>query len=175
MDLSETALAAAHKAYHGSAPDGVPNPHLRAAIEAYKRVEEAAQDAESQTAPQSTTPVDFDPNWSHGHVTRDGKPARILCWDAKGDQPIVAAVTHADGTESIERYELDGLYYPAGVAIDGDDLLNAPAPKRKRTVWALLRADGSWAWHPTKEWAEIFARTCKDRLIATAVPVEMEE
>lgn len=34
---------------------------------------------------------EFDPKWPHGHVTRDGRKARIICTDAKGRYPIVPA------------------------------------------------------------------------------------
>lgn len=39
---------------------------------------------------------DFDPDWPHGHVTRDGHKARIICRDAKGSQPLVVLVDLGD-------------------------------------------------------------------------------
>lgn len=42
-------------------------------------------------------------------VTRDGRPARIICWDKLGDMyPLVALVKDKDGTEDTETYTLDG-------------------------------------------------------------------
>ena len=45
-------------------------------------------------------------------VTRDGRPARIICWDLKCEEyPIVALVMDKDGTEEkeeIETFTLDG-------------------------------------------------------------------
>ena len=43
-------------------------------------------------------------------VTRDGRPARIICWDKLDDMyPLVALVKDKDGTEEdTETYTLDG-------------------------------------------------------------------
>lgn len=59
---------------------------------------------------------DFDPNWPHGHVTRDGRKARIVCTNARSQWPIVASVDHGD----------------CEIVLRGgpDDFVNAPAPKR---------------------------------------------
>jgi len=39
--------------------------------------------------------------------TRDGKPARIICWDAKGNFPIVALI------------DIGGYEYPSSYTTDG--------------------------------------------------------
>lgn len=43
-------------------------------------------------------------------ITRDGRPARIICWDrVESTYPIVALVKDKDGTDvDIETYTLDG-------------------------------------------------------------------
>jgi hypothetical protein len=43
--------------------------------------------------------------------TRDGRPARVICVDAKGAQPVIALVPHGDG-ESIIRTSLAAKFYP---------------------------------------------------------------
>lgn len=76
----------------------------------------------------------FDPKWPHGHVTRTGKKARIICTDATEKCPIVALVEWSDGSFQL------GLYGPDGKNqnIQSLDLLNAPAPKHR--VWLVLNA-----------------------------------
>lgn len=68
----------------------------------------------------------FDPAWPHGHVTRDGRKARIICTDAKGEYPIVALAECADGNELPLWTDANGCCCPSY-----SDLLNAPAPKLK--------------------------------------------
>lgn len=43
--------------------------------------------------------------------TRDGRPARIICFDAKSAYPIVALTPDIDGDEIVESYTADGYYY----------------------------------------------------------------
>ena len=51
-------------------------------------------------------------NPSQKVVTRDGKPVRILCTDAKGDYPIVGLIhyTYGDEREVPESYTENGSY-----------------------------------------------------------------
>lgn len=67
----------------------------------------------------------FDPNWPHGHVTRDGRKARIICADRKGDAPILALVTQSHGEEYVFAYRPDGQWHSRGAHLN---LLNAPPP-----------------------------------------------
>ena len=57
-------------------------------------------------------------NPSQKVVTRDGKPVRILCTDAKGDYPIVGLIyyPHGDEREVPENYTENGSCY-----IDNDE------------------------------------------------------
>ena len=82
---------------------------------------------------------DFDPNWPHGHVTRDGRKARVVCMDANthGDCPIIALCSDDAGRELATIHKSDGRFYGAS---RGFDLLNAPAPKRE--WWVNVYADG---------------------------------
>ena len=51
-------------------------------------------------------------NPSQKVVTRDGKPVRILCTDAKGEYPIVGLIhyTYGDEREVPESYTENGSY-----------------------------------------------------------------
>lgn len=74
---------------------------------------------------------DFDPNWPHGHVTRDGRkaevqPRRLL----HPEYPILAVIISETGVETVDRFAADGRWLSGDSG--PDDLLNAPAPKR---VW----------------------------------------
>lgn len=53
--------------------------------------------------------------------TRDGKPARIICFDCKSNRsPVIALVTMADGEETPNSYTNDGRCHPLYEM--GDDL-----------------------------------------------------
>ena len=50
-------------------------------------------------------------NPSRKVVTREGKPARIICTDAKSEKyQVVALVTKKDGQESLATFETSGKY-----------------------------------------------------------------
>ncbi len=56
--------------------------------------------------------------------TRDGRPARILCTDARGHLPIVALVGTPHGPEYVQRYTVLGCEY-RNVPLP-HDLINVP-------------------------------------------------
>lgn len=50
-------------------------------------------------------------NPSRKVVTRDGRPARVICTDAKGDYPVVGLIlTNDENLECVETYNKDGKY-----------------------------------------------------------------
>lgn len=53
---------------------------------------------------------EFDPDWPHGHVTREGREARIICKDRIcKDFPIIALIDYTDqGYESLTLYTKSG-------------------------------------------------------------------
>ena len=57
-------------------------------------------------------------------VTREGRPVRIVCTDAKGDYPVVALAIDDDGSEYTVRCRPDGIG-----GFDEDDLFFAPEKK----------------------------------------------
>lgn len=86
---------------------------------------------------------DFDPAWPHGHVTRDGRKARVICTDAAGSRPVVALVL-IEGKEIPTSFTEKGRLY--NDAEDTTlDLINAPAPRPEPIVrkwWALVWPSG---------------------------------
>ena len=65
------------------------------------------------------------------YTTRDGKPVRILCIDAKGDQPIVGLFPEKFRQEAVSRWCNNGDWYISGQT-SNLDLINA---KTKREGW----------------------------------------
>ena len=108
-------------------------------------------------------------------VTRDGRDARILCFDAMGSYPIVAIV-RSDYEEVVDKFCLDGKNRLCGES--EIDLFMAPV---KREGWVNLyrkKEDnvmffGSKFPYGTKEEAKNHA-TEDEEFIATA-KVEWEE
>ena len=101
-------------------------------------------------------------NSSQKVVTRDGKPVRILCTDAKGDYPIVGLIyyPHGDEREVPENYTENGSCY-----IDNDesssDLFFEPI---KKEGWVNIYKDNInravGAVYTNKEEAEKNRTTC---------------
>ena len=55
---------------------------------------------------------DFKKNPSQKVVTRDGREVRIICTDAKGDEPIVALLYNKNrDEENVYTYNRDGYFY----------------------------------------------------------------
>ena len=93
-------------------------------------------------------------NPSRNVVTRDGRPARIICTDAKGKYSVIALV-ETDDTEITYKFNAEGKY------LDGDednrDLFFA---SEKREGWVNIYRNGegntitSVRVYDTKEKAE---------------------
>lgn len=82
---------------------------------------------------------EFDPAWPHGHVTRDGKPARIAIKLKNAQYAYGVVYATSDGQEIVSHYTADGRFC-AGSADHLSDLVNAPAPKRRIQGWVNLWA-----------------------------------
>lgn len=54
--------------------------------------------------------------------TRDGKEARIICFDAKGEYPLIALLKHSDGCEIAIRYPENGAMSGATNSKSQNDL-----------------------------------------------------
>ena len=72
-------------------------------------------------------------NPSQKVVTRDGRAVRIICTDAKGDEPIVALLYNKNrDEENVYTYNRDGRFYKNDSCLD---LFFAPT---KREGWINL-------------------------------------
>ena len=103
--------------------------------------------------------TDFDKDWPHGHVKRNGKSARIICTDLVGDYPIAAAEMEEEG-EIVETYTEKGEYVKGTKT--RHDLFNAPAPKRK--MWVNVYSDMSCYLHTSRITADMASGKSDDRI-----------
>ena len=70
-------------------------------------------------------------NPSQKVVTRDGRDVRIICTDAKGDEPIIALVyNNIRDEENVYTYNRDGYFYK-----DNDSCLDLCFAPIKREGW----------------------------------------
>ena len=102
--------------------------------------------------------------------TRDGRKARIICFDAKGDKPIIALV-EAKGNkdaliEKVERYFING-HSVFEVRKTNNDLMMLP---EKKEGWVNVGND----IYRTEDEAKKGASRFTSKLIAN-VPIEWEE
>ena len=73
-------------------------------------------------------------NPSQKVVTRDGREVRIICTDAKGDEPIIALVyNNIREEENVYTYNRDGYFYG-----DNDSCLDLFFALVKREGWINL-------------------------------------
>ena len=97
--------------------------------------------------------------------TRDGRKARIICFDKKGDYPIVALVNDYNKEEYIKSYDKFGKKF-----IDGettDDLMMLP---EKKEGWIVIHKEAIY----DKETAEKIARETTANVIRIQ-KIEWEE
>lgn len=81
---------------------------------------------------------EFKKNPSQKVVTRDGREVRIICTDAKGDEPIVALLYNKNrDEENVYTYNRDGLFYKNESCLD---LFFAPI---KREGWVNIYKNNS--------------------------------
>ncbi|WP_298062052.1 hypothetical protein [uncultured Rikenella sp.] len=106
-------------------------------------------------------------------VTRDGRPARIVCFDAAGDYPVIALIRYGTDEEVPQTCTLTGNV--SYTEVSDDDLFMAPV---KRQGWVNLRfiddkICAEYKVYRTKDAAKSSGITYDD-YVAT-VPVEWEE
>ena len=105
-------------------------------------------------------------------VTRDGRDVRIICTDAKGDEPIIALVYNNNrDEENVYTYNRDGYFYG-----DNDSCLDLFFDTVKREGWINVYSEQEYR-HPgenifkTKEEAIKY----KDINYIATVKIEWEE
>lgn len=84
--------------------------------------------------------------------TRDGRLARIVCTDAKGDRPIVALIEAMEGTEYTFRVGSDGRNDRSREY--ASDLLNIP---ERHEMWVNCYPGLSSYGYPTRAQADAHA------------------
>ena len=73
-------------------------------------------------------------NPSQKVVTRDGRAVRIICTDAKGEEPIVALLYNKNrDEENVYTYNRDGYFYN-----NNDSCLDLCFPTTKREGWVNI-------------------------------------
>ena len=70
--------------------------------------------------------------------TRDGRKARIICFDRKGKQPIIALIIQDNEEEFIENYHLSGRFNVDDTFENDGDLMMLP---EKKEGWAVIFKD----------------------------------
>jgi len=81
--------------------------------------------------------------------TRDGRPARVICADARGGWPIIALVEVSEGCEETSVHREDGSYNSADPQ-SRRDLINIPE-KRTLDIWVDINSFGRLTWvHDSK-------------------------
>ena len=107
--------------------------------------------------------------------TRDGRKARIICFDKKAGRPIVVLVEGGDGNGEYVIFCDDGGYYNCKEMPDGSDLMMLP---EKKEGWVNVYQGGKLDadyLYPTKEDAvENIFQPMKDKYIDT-IKIEWEE
>ena len=83
-------------------------------------------------------------NPSQKVITRDGREVRIICTDAKGDEPIIALVyNNIREEENVYTYNRDGYFYG-----DNDSCLDLFFALVKREGWINLYKDEGITYLP---------------------------
>lgn len=91
--------------------------------------------------------------------TRDGRNARIICFDAKGDFPI-AALVETNDIEEVNLYTNNGFFHLESNDLESDcDLMML---SEKKEGWVNVYNDAPI--YDTKERAELAASTVKKRI-----------
>lgn len=113
-------------------------------------------------------------NPSRKVITKDGRAVRIICTDAKGDEPIIALVYNKNrDEENVYTYNRDGYFYK-----DNDSCLDLFFAPIKRDGWVniydITRINCISRIYNTKEEAETIGKGCKSGYITTT-KIEWEE
>ena len=105
--------------------------------------------------------------------TRDGRKARIICFDRKDIKPIVALVTFIDGTSVIEKafYYFEDGYHLSKNDKNNYDLMILP---EKKEGWVNVYKGGllDTKSYPTKK--EAFDKACPEGYVDT-INISWEE
>ena len=116
-------------------PDMLPYNELKEEVKEYDRatvraVLQAQKELQSKYNYNNLKPFDLEAAKAGKPVyTRDGRKARIVCFDSNGGRPIVALVTECDDEEEMPyKYHCDGFYNCQAIPSD-NDLMMLPEKK----------------------------------------------
>ena len=119
---------------------------------------------------------EFKKNPSQKVITRDGRAVRIICTDAKGEEPIIALVyNNIRDEENVYTYNRDGYFY--GNNYDCLDLFFVPI---KREGWVNIYKGVIESYLPSvgqkvyKSKEEAIRHKCSERYFTT-IKIEWEE
>lgn len=102
--------------------------------------------------------------------TRDGCKARIICFDAKGKQPIIALLEREKTDEEIiQTYSMNGRYYEFRKE-DPRDLMMLP---EKKEGWVNVYR--SQIYDTFERATEAYKRTCNDDNYLQTIKISWEE
>lgn len=107
---------------------------------------------------------EFSPDWPHGHQTRDGRKARIICRDRRAETFPIVALIETEYGENVICCTDEGL---TPGSTDRDCLINSPAPKKVWEGWANIFPSRVETW-ATKAMADRYScdQATGDRRIA---------
>ena len=113
---------------------------------------------------------EFKKNPNRKVVTRDGRPVRIICTDAKGKYPVIGLALNKEEVEVPENYTENGCYLTNDRC--DDDIFFAP---EKKEGWINLRRIENGVdtiltskFMYSKEEAEKYAAMYPEDFLATA-------
>lgn len=111
-------------------------------------------------------------NPSQKVVTRDGRAVRIICTDAKGDEPIVALLyNNIREEENVYTYNREGIFYK-----DNDSCLDLFFASIKREGWVNIYKDNNTTYIGDVYQNEKDAKENKDDdFYITTTKIEWEE
>ena len=101
--------------------------------------------------------------------TRDGAKARIICFDAKSDAPIIALITTDDGTEIAFDYLSDGTFFNS--ENPNNDLMML---LEKKEGWVNVYKDGTLGLRAYNTKKEAFDKASPSDYVDT-VKISWEE
>ena len=113
-------------------------------------------------------------NPSQKVVTRDGRSVRIVCTDAKGDEPIIALVyNNIREEENVYTYNRDGYFYG-----DNDSCLDLFFDTNKREGWVNVYFSvdkGKYVGEEIYRSEDEAIKNSKYRIYIATVKIEWEE
>ena len=156
--------------------EGKLDPHMEKVIDeaTQKLGDEISKQLEANINKQRMKPFNLELAKSGKPVcTRDGRKARIICFDRVGFRPIIALINHRDSDlEYMQDYMGNGRKDKEGVT--NCDLMMLP---EKKEGWVNLYKSSVWS---TKEEAMKYRNKCNDYINTIKItwedePVELKE